>query len=701
MKHILLTLIFVSALLSAFAQINISGTVTNASCYSSCNGSISATVSGGIPPYNYYWSHDGSNSPSAGNLCPGTYILYVYDAQQNNTQDTFVVTGAAGSLKIDSAVIFAVGCRSSAQTINIYGSGGVSPFNLRVALPGSPVSYAYALGISTPFTDIYTAGIYSPILYFIVDDATGCSDTVLPTSVYYRVNLNVGVVPPNCGSSNGVINVSPSTGTPPFTYAWNTGATSSTLNNLSEGNYSVTVTDANGCKRHRNFELSNFNCRSVVNGNTYFTLSGCNNNGGIPNLRIKMMPDNIATFSGVGGAYSFTDVPTGSFTLSMPDVTPACPLTNSIALSASPGATLNNNHFYIPYNAPCADAGLYLDVRQDSVFGTYQDLYTVEVSNTSTNGATVSGTAFLNLDANLVVNTSAITPGYSGTPNNLNWSYTLAPFERVRFSAVARPLAGLPPNTHAPISASIVPNGFDCYSSNNQDAQIQVINIVTLPPSFRIRSIPRFYFTVADTFITYRIGFQNTRKDTVFHVEIRDTLDSNLDGTTLQLVSSSHAMKTTIKDDKYVAFNFNNIYLPDSTVDWANSHGFVEFKVKPKNNLPLGTEIKNRASVYLDYNTPLLTGEVTNIVSNPSSNEEPEVLDLKLFPNPAKEEFYIESQEKIKELSVYSTTGQLLIMRLINFNACRVDVTTLSSGLYMIIIEHVNGQKSIHRFNKL
>lgn len=40
----------------------------------------------------------------------------------------------------------------------------------------------------------------------------------------------------------------PKNGTPPFSFNWSNGGTSKTITNLSEGTYSVTVTDANGCQ---------------------------------------------------------------------------------------------------------------------------------------------------------------------------------------------------------------------------------------------------------------------------------------------------------------------------------------------------------------------------------------------------------------------------------------------------------------------
>jgi len=58
-------------------------------------------------------------------------------------------------------------------------------------------------------------------------------------------SLNYTVTPVICnGGNNGIIAVSLSGGTAPFTYLWNTGQTTQTVNGLSAGTYTVTVTDA-------------------------------------------------------------------------------------------------------------------------------------------------------------------------------------------------------------------------------------------------------------------------------------------------------------------------------------------------------------------------------------------------------------------------------------------------------------------------
>ncbi len=116
--------------------------------------------------------------------------------------------------------------------------------------------------------------------------------------------------------------------------------------------------------------------------------------------------------------------------------------------------------------------------------------------------------------------------------------------------------------------------------------------------------------------LTYTIHFQNTGTAAAQHIQILDTLDSDIDASTFQLLSYSHATMVQLFGSK-VHFNFVNINLPDSTTDSEGSKGYVSYRVKPLANLPLGTTIENTASIYFDFNSPVVTNTVSNLICNP------------------------------------------------------------------------------------
>lgn len=119
--------------------------------------------------------------------------------------------------------------------------------------------------------------------------------------------------------------------------------------------------------------------------------------------------------------------------------------------------------------------------------------------------------------------------------------------------------------------------------------------------------------------LTYTINFQNTGNAQANYVYILDSLDSNLDWNTFELLSCSHYNITQILAGGIVRFNFPSINLPDSTSNESQSHGFIQYKIKPKPNLPVGTTINNKAGIYFDYNPPIITNIVRDTIAIPMS----------------------------------------------------------------------------------
>jgi len=152
------------------------------------------------------------------------------------------------------------------------------------------------------------------------------------------------------------------------------------------------------------------------------------------------------------------------------------------------------------------------------------------------------------------------------------------------------------------------------------------------------------------TELEYRIRFQNTGNDTAFLVVIKDTIDTEvLDLTTVRPGVSSHDYTWDIEDESTLVFTFENILLPDSMTNELGSQGFVDFKIQQQPNLPLGTQIENRAGIYFDINPPIITNTslhtlnwdfleaVTHTVS-PALRQ----VELSVIPNPAREHALIQ-----------------------------------------------------------
>ena len=121
-------------------------------------------------------------------------------------------------------------------------------------------------------------------------------------------------------------------------------------------------------------------------------------------------------------------------------------------------------------------------------------------------------------------------------------------------------------------------------------------------------------YTLFEDTLIYTVRFQNTGNDTAFTVIIRDTLDESLNVETFNILATSHReiLRTEIEEDKYVTFTFEDILLPDSTVNFNGSQGYVSFSILTKEGLEENTIVENTASIYFDFNPPIVTNTTQN-----------------------------------------------------------------------------------------
>ncbi len=126
---------------------------------------------------------------------------------------------------------------------------------------------------------------------------------------------------------------------------------------------------------------------------------------------------------------------------------------------------------------------------------------------------------------------------------------------------------------------------------------------------------PNNYALIGEELL-YTIQFQNTGNAEAYNVVIKDELDENLDIRTFRVVSSSHIdiLSTTIDSSNTVTFDFQNIFLPDSTVSFDMSQGYVSYGISVDGDIEENTVIENTADIYFDFNPAITTNTTENIM---------------------------------------------------------------------------------------
>jgi uncharacterized repeat protein (TIGR01451 family) len=206
--------------------------------------------------------------------------------------------------------------------------------------------------------------------------------------------------------------------------------------------------------------------------------------------------------------------------------------------------------------------------------------------------------------------------------------------------------------------------------------------------------------------LQYSINFENTGNDTAFNIYVMDTLPGNVDPHSLRLVSVSAPMNIySFKTNLYniVKFDFPNINLLDSSHQ-GFCDGNVTFNIHLNNGISNGTVIFNHAGIFFDSNPVVMTNTVDNmtgcgILSVPAVAVVK--TDVEIFPNPTNNELIIKMDNgTYSSFTISNSIGQVIMQHEINLAQTKVDVKTLSPGLYYIALRGDNGIK-VMKFVKM
>ena len=237
----------------------------NISCYGLTDGSIQVNPTGGQAPYLYNWT--GPNGFSAttkdiSNLKAGQYALLITDSNSCTTNESIILTEPGKltitlNLSASDAGGFNINCAGeSTGSIDIESSNQVQT-----------VSYRWADGAFGNSRTNLPAGVYSVIL----TDANNChADSTIILTEPDSMKLGLDISMPFCPDKpNGEIRLNVTGGVrgADYSYIWSNNSTGSSLSNIPEGSYKVTVKDLNGCsiKDSVNLKSLNESCLNIPN----------------------------------------------------------------------------------------------------------------------------------------------------------------------------------------------------------------------------------------------------------------------------------------------------------------------------------------------------------------------------------------------------------------------------------------------------
>ena len=369
-------------------------------CFNAANGTATATASGGAGSFTYAWSNGQSTAVSSG-LAAGIFTVTVTDASGcSDTEQVEILQQGALAVQLTQTTASCHNGTDGAASIQSITQGGsnipITNFNINWSAAGQGTPGISGLTGSATYTVTITNNL-------------GCSATS-SIAIGNPASIGASVVSTQdvkCArGSDGVATVTGSGGTPPYAYLWGSnaaGQTTATAANLPPGNFTVTVSDANGCSttiqlsigEPAELDVSFINekvkCFGAADGSSFATPSG------------GTSPYGLAWSSGLTGQQA-SGLLAGTYTLTLTDANgcklvdsttvhqPAEPVSasfavqdvscaglkdGSIQISALGGSppyrySLNGVDFYGSSNIIALESGMYDVLIKDKNGCTYQ-----------------------------------------------------------------------------------------------------------------------------------------------------------------------------------------------------------------------------------------------------------------------------------------------------------------------------------------
>jgi Secretion system C-terminal sorting domain len=416
------------------------------------------------------------------------------------------------------------------------------------------------------------------------------------------------------------------------------------------------------------------------------------NNSGIINNLIN--PSGMVTLyeSNPANLYNLTYTVDPAFSFQY--VFSGVPYLNKIVPTASGITTYNFPITEIPFN----DLTITLSPSRGPVPGfTY---YNNIIYTNNGNLTVTSGTVTYNHDA--LVSITPV-PGSVSIANGFTYAFTnLLPGETRNLWVEI--LVPIPPTAvlgnYVNNSALITLPVGDVHPLDNNSSLSQEIR-GSYDPNDKVEShgdkILHASFSSSDV-LTYTIRFENTGTGNAVNIKVDDVLDSKIDEASIKMIDAS-ADYTLSRVGSNLSWKFSGIELPPSVPNTQIGKGYIIYTVKPKPGYAVGDIIPNTAFIYFDFNPAIITNTCTTEFTAPLANNQFELNNVSISPNPANNFFTINAKSTINKVTITDLNGRIVSNENFNSDAISLNINQLSNGIYLVKTETVNGL-SVQKFIK-
>ena len=333
----------------------VASVVSNVTCFGLNNGSVTVSnPSGGTSPYSYSWNSSPVQNTQTANALPvGTFTVTVKDGNHCSLTSSATITQPNTLANVVASMTSAISCHG--------GSNGTATCTTPT---GGTLPYHFSWNTSPIQTTQSATNLSYGIFTVTVKDSNNCSltDTVLITEPAAISNITAATITNEfCfGGHNGSASVStPTGGTPPYTYSWNSLPVQTTqlAVNLLPGTYTVSVADSHNCPAITStatitqppaltgitaFTIKNLTCSSGNDGMVSCTTP----TGGTPPYSYSWNSSPIQT------TQTAINLPVGTYTVTITDAHQCAYFSASTAVTA-PAGPINSLTSIVLKNVSC------------------------------------------------------------------------------------------------------------------------------------------------------------------------------------------------------------------------------------------------------------------------------------------------------------------------------------------------------------
>ena len=324
------------------------------SCFGASDAVLNIDVSGGTAPYGYSLVSNPAILPIPmnnliTNLSAGTQTIVVFDANNCESSPQAFEVNQPDELIISSInPVSNVSCFGGSDgEITINASGGTGSYSYFV-------DQLYNSADQAPFQ---VNGLAANVYNIVVTDANLCSSPSSQLEITHpnQIEANLSYINLGCDGDFGSAMVSPVGGSPSYIVSWSNGTTGTSINQLTPGEYSVTITDQLNCQELIDFQITEpiitttidpILCNGSGNGEITATI---NNPNPASIFSILWDDDNNQTTS------TATGLSAGDYTVTMTDQF-GCVLTASTILTEPDSLNVFVEHTQLCPNNPIATA---------------------------------------------------------------------------------------------------------------------------------------------------------------------------------------------------------------------------------------------------------------------------------------------------------------------------------------------------------